>query len=467
MVLDGSDWEASTWAIATFGTADVGDRRRAGRLALMARRVAEQPAGTVTGVFPTSAEREGAFRLLESSSVGVAAVADAVTGATARRCSKDGSPVFVPVDGSSLTLSDQARRRQLGRVGSRGSRGLQVMSALAVDAQGTTVGLVDQQWWRRDQPPPTRRGNDKKCFGKKFLQRETRFWLQALTRTEELFDRDATAVTRWYQLDRGADCWPVFSLAIEHSMLITVRSSHDRRVIKPDGRVTHLRSALRGQPVLGHYELDIPGRRNRPARHAQIAVRTCSVLISARVASKRRQTFRLNAVLAEEVSNRAERLRWVLLTTHAVSTFEQARSVIRGYTMRWRVEDFHRAWKRGLCNVEDTQLHTQQAIIKWATLLAAVAARALRLAHLVRHSPDLPASAEFTEYEVDAAFLFVKRKRDRRKRVLLREMIDLIADIGGFAHKYSDRLPGPTVIGRGLDRIQSLAIGLQNMEEMR
>src|SRR5436190_2635200 len=279
MILDGSDWEASTWAIATFGSAEVGDRRRAGRLAVMARRVAEQPGGTVTGVFPTSAEREGAFRLLESSAVGVVAVADAMSGATARRCGRDGSPVFVPVDGSSLTLSDQARRRQLGRVGSRRSRGLQVMSALAVDAHGTTVGLVDQQWWRRDQPPPTRRGNDKKCFGKKFLQRETRFWLQALTRTEELFDRYASEVTRWYQLDRGADCWPVFSLAIEHSLLITVRSSHDRRVIKPDGRVTHLRSVLRQQPVLGHYELDIPERRDGLARLVLLAVRPCSVLL--------------------------------------------------------------------------------------------------------------------------------------------------------------------------------------------
>lgn len=463
------DDEARAWAAETFATVDLGDERRAARLVAMARRMAEQPAGTVTGVFPTSAEREGAFRLLENPGVRAQAVADGVASATARSCAENGGSVYVPVDGSSLTLSDRARKRQLGRVGTSQfkSRGLQVMSALAVDAHGVAVGLLGQQWWARDLPAKKRRGNDYKCFGQKFLERETRFWLQTLTRTEELFDQHASEVKRWYQLDRGADCWPVFQLVLERNLLVTIRASHDRRIIQSNGQVSHLRSVLHRQPVLGRYELDISARPGRPARLAPIAVRVCSVTISARVASKRRETFQLNAVLAEEVGSRPERLCWVLLTSHPVETLQQARSVIHGYTTRWRIEEFHRAWKRGLCNVEDTQLHSQQAIVKWATILAAVAARAVRLAYLVRNSPDMPASAEFTEFEIAAAFLFLKRKRNRRRRVPLRDIIDLIAEIGGFAHKYSGRLPGPTIIGRGLDRIQSLAIGLQNMVEMR
>jgi hypothetical protein len=199
-------------------------------------------------------------------------------------------------------------------------------------------------------------------------------------------------------------------------------------------------------------------------------VRACSVTVNARFdSSSKRRHIRLNAVLAEEVGfRRGEHVRWLLLTTHQVASFKHALSIVRGYTMRWRIEEFHRAWKRGLCNVEASQLHRRNAIIKWATVLASVAARAVRLAYLNRSSPEQPASSEFTEYEIDAAFILTKRKRDRRRRPpTLRQVIDMIADLGGFAHKYSGGFVGPTVLGRGLDRVQALATGLENMDKMR
>ena len=175
-------------------------------------------------------------------------------------------------------------------------------------------------------------------------------------------------------------------------------------------------------------------------------------------------------MLAEEVGYKGkDPIRWVLLTTAPIKTFAEARAVVFGYAMRWRIEDFHRAWKRGLCNVEDSQLQSRSAIVKWATILAAVATRALRVANLIRTTPDIPATDEFTEFEIDAAFLYAKKKRDRRRKLVLSEVVDIIADIGGFAHKYSKthNLPGPTVLARGLERIRIVAIALQNMADLR
>ena len=459
---------ARTWASETFGGARLQDRRRTDRLVAMAARAAESPHGTVTGVFPSSAEREGAFRLLESPEISSEAVTAAAMGAGARRCRSE-RIVYVPVDSTSLTLTDHSGRRELGRVGSRiFARGLQVMNALAVDTNGATVGLVDQRWWARDQPPKIKRAVDQKCRTTTFSKREMRFWLETVTAVEQRLNDESPNTIAWYQLDRGADCWPVLQLATERNLLMTVRAVHNRRIVRDDGRVAHLSSTLRRQPILGEYPLDIPERGERPARRARIALRACSVTIHAKVDSRKRIALRLNAVLAEEVgSHRRERVRWLLLTTHPIASFKHALSIVRGYTMRWRIEELHRAWKRGLCNVEDTQLHGRSAIIKWATVLATVAARAVRLAYLFRNSPDQPASNEFTEYEIDAAFILTKRKRDRRRHVTLRQVIDMIADLGGFAHKYSGGFPGPTVIGRGLDRVQVLATGLENMDKMR
>jgi hypothetical protein len=422
----------------------------------------------VTAVFPTSAEREGAFRFLENPAIDEQAVADAAFNATARACETE-RLIYVPMDGSSLTLSDRAGRRELGRVGNsiRQNRGLQVMTALGVNSAGVTIGVLDQQFWARVKTPEKRRERDRKCWGNRYLERETRFWLQGLERTDARLAKYAPDAVRWYQLDRGADCWPVFKTALDHGLRITVRAAYNRRIVLPDGRPSYLQDALKRAPVLGRFELDISAGPTRVARRAQIVVRACSVVIHARVNKHRREGFRMQAVLAEEQSQREDRLRWVLLTTAPVENVDQARAVIDGYALRWRIEEFHRSWKSGVCNVEDSQLQSRSTILKWVTLLAAVAARANRLAQLNRASPNLPASNEFTESEIDAAFLYLERERDHSKQLVLRDVVNLIADIGGFANKYSGKLPGPIVLGRGLRCIEILARGLENMAKMR
>lgn len=48
----------------------------------------------------------------------------------------------------------------------------------------------------------------------------------------------------------------------------------------------------------------------------------------------------------------------------------------------------------------------------------------------------------------------------------LGEMIDNIGEQGGFAGRYSGHPPGPTVLARGLIRVQLLAEALRNMRKM-
>ena len=136
------------WARDTFGGAALGDPRRTERLVAMGVAAARNPAGRVTQVFQTSAEREGAFRLLENDAVRSARVSEAVFDASAQLCTEE-TIVFVAVDATSLSLTDRKKTRELGRVGPRfPTRGLHVMSALAVDERGASVGLMEQCWRR-------------------------------------------------------------------------------------------------------------------------------------------------------------------------------------------------------------------------------------------------------------------------------------------------------------------------------
>jgi hypothetical protein len=178
-------------------------------------------------------------------------------------------------------------------------------------------------------------------------------------------------------------------------------------------------------------------------------------------------TVEFNAVLVREVGRAQDRLEWLLLTTHPVRTRAQALAVVQGYKHRWRIEELHRTWKRGLCRVEDTQLRSREAVFKWATLLAAVASRAMRLTYLAREQPDLPADQEFSSFELRALIALRMPKGvplDHMPR--LSEAVRWLADLGGYTGPWNGP-PGPTVVGRGLRNVLAAARAFENAGKIR
>jgi hypothetical protein len=444
----------------------LGDPRRTERLVRLAASAAMFPAGTVTAVVKESAEREGAFRLLENPAVESAAVAKASHLATVHRC-KDEGFVYVPIDGSSLLLEDRARKRDVGQVGnwSQGGRGLQVVSALAVSPDGTPIGVCGQRWWARTAQVVRNRQRKRRPF---FGQTEMQYTVDLLGEVYEHFTQQAPDVKPWFQLDRGYDAWAILQLAHQRKMAVTIRVKADRcvREHKKDAP-TYLYPRMKKAPVLGHHHVNIPARTGRRARVAKLQIRACKLTIELRVSRKRREHVPMYVVSARELGRKKTPLHWTLMTTQPVESFQQALSIIDGYTTRWRIEEFHRAWKRGVCHVEDTQLRARESILKWATILGAVAARATRLTYLARESPDVPASEELTHWEIDAAIVLLRPKGiNRGANPTLAQAVGWIAELGGFAGKYSGRPPGPTVIARGLLLVESFARGLKNLGEM-
>jgi hypothetical protein len=451
------------WSEGVFGAAVCGDRRRLDRLVRVAAEVAACPRGTVTGVIRGSAAREGAFRLLANRLVLASAIADAVFNATLRSCASE-PWVFVALDGSSLSLTDRVGGREVGGVGAWSShgRGLQVATALAVSPDGSPLGLCGQRWWAREKPSSRLRR------GRHAMQTETRHGVELLEEVHARFRDQAPTTMPWFQLDRGYDVWPVLLSAAKRDICITVRASHNRcvrahRYAKPK----YLFMLAQRAPLLGSYSLEIPATAKRAARTAVMDVRSRQVTLELRVSGKRREYVAMTVVFVKERA-RHEPLTWILLTNVPVFSLTDALRVVEGYTTRWRIEEFHRAWKRGGCNVEDTQLRGRDSIIKWATILGAVAARATRLTYLAREKPDVPATDELSRDEIDATIALLRPKGIKLgASPTLRVAVGWIADVGGFAGQYSGRPPGPTVIARGLERVEILARGMENLRHMR
>jgi hypothetical protein len=347
------------------------------------------------------------------------------------------------------------------------------MTALALDG-GTPLGVVGQRMWVRERPSKRRENAPSGDVD----HRETRFWLELLRDTHEAFRERAPDTEAFFQLDRGADCWPVLALVDELGLLATVRAAHDRRV---DTQAHALWAEMAGAPKRDVFRLAVPerpsirrrrrvrGRRvqwsfRRKARVAELVVRAASVPIL--LSNGRRVTF--NAVFVHERHRREDdRIEWLLLSTHPIKTRADVRDIVAGYTLRWRIEEFHRTWKRGLCRVEDTQLRSRQAVFKWATILASVAARAIHLTYQARKTPDVPATDELSRNEIDAIIALRQPKGAKLGDTpTLSQAVTWIADLGGYAGPWNGP-PGPKVIGRGLDHVLAVAKALTNMNKMR
>ncbi|CAM4429390.1 MAG: Transposase for transposon Tn5 [Legionella sp.] len=57
----------------------------------------------------------------------------------------------------------------------------------------------------------------------------------------------------------------------------------------------------------------------------------------------------LTALLVQEVNTELEEsLQWILLTSEPITCFGEARALTRYYELRWKIENFHKAWKSGV-----------------------------------------------------------------------------------------------------------------------
>jgi hypothetical protein len=462
------------WAVREFGRARLGDERRRERLIRLGAALARTPAGRVTELFAKGAEREAAYRLLENDAVDGGEIARAAWHATANRCF-DQRHVFVPVDGTSLNLTDRVDRRGLGSLQrNRRARGLQVMTAIAVRRDGTPLGVCGQAYWARRAWGGLARGDyDRRDIAEK----ETQRWLDVMEQARSAFRAEAAKTRPWFQLDRGGDAWPILTKAISDGDLLTVRATHNRRVAaRIAGRRQYLWDQVRRCEPMGSYALAIPVGENRTARTACMQIQCSPVQIEVRDRrTTNYKTLALWAVRVIEVGTKPPGeapTEWLLLTTFAVETLHDAMLVVDGYAARWRIEDFHKTWKTGACEIENTQLQARDHIERFAVISASVAMRIQRLTHLARTTPDEPATIEFTRPEIDAAILLREPKGVQRGDTpTVGEVVRWVADIGGFMgpspkNKTATRRPGAIVIRRGLEKIEPVASLLARGVEM-
>lgn len=457
---------AREWAYEEFGHADLGDARRTARLVRMAASLAEQPGGKVLSVFRSNAEQQAAYDLLSNARVRSESMLAAVEMATVGRCENE-SWVHVVVDGTSLTLPDWKREKNFGAVGStlNGARGLKVIHAYAVAANGTPIGILNQQWW-------TRQAGKKRsdCQERSLAEKETVHWVRAILHATRAL-LQAAGPRAWFQVDREGDRFWTLAALDRTNQWFTVRSTYAHRFVTSNGsRRGRLRDAARKGKFRAMATLAVPARLRRKERTAQLRIRTTAVTLDMVEAhGGDRLALPVNVVDVREVGTtpRGEKpIHWRLLTNHPIKTMKDVLAVIDGYTKRWRIEELHRVWKSGALCVEETQLRSAARVIKWAILAVVTAARIERLRMLARTNPNDSAVGVLSEYEIRALILMKRRHAKSTEHVsdlapTIGQAVRWLADLGGYAGHASSGRPGAVTLRRGLDYIAPVALALE------
>jgi hypothetical protein len=235
----------------------------------------------------------------------------------------------------------------------------------------------------------------------------------------------------------------------------------------------YLREALMTAPVLYTLELlirerlaktglEIKGRRKpRQSRQAKLEVRAASVRLRPPPRTGE-QTARLpavtvNAVIVCEIDTPAgeEPVEWILLTTLPIDTPEQVKAVVEYYCVRWQIEILFKTLKSG-CRIEERRFEHVERTERALGLYLIAAWRTMFVTWMRRQCPDMNCQAIFEPSEWKAVWMAVHRKKPPKKAPPLREIVHLIASLGGYVERPKNE-PGAQTIWIGLQRMYDLA----------
>jgi hypothetical protein len=149
------------------------------------------------------------------------------------------------------------------------------------------------------------------------------------------------------------------------------------------------------------------------------------------------------------------RVEWVLLTSEPIETKQDVENIVRGYRVRWVIEEYFKAVKTG-CAFESRQLESAQTLeaLLGYTLLVAYALLLMR--SLSRQERDEPATVLLSPTQLKILQLKVK-KLPREPTV--RQALLAVAGMGGHLKNNGD--PGWRTLSKGWSKLLALEEGYE------
>ncbi len=368
---------ALDWAEDIFGGCDLGDVRRTRRVVDMGRRLAAQSGASMAKCCDGDAAAQlGSYRLIENEKVSAQAIREGGFESVARRASEHQR--LLAIEDTTALSYRHSLAEQLGPIGTEAdgkTRGFLVHSVLLVECQSErTVGLIEQHHWSRDASQHGRRHKRKE---RAYADKESFKWQRA---SEQVAARLGSDMDRVISVcDRESDVYEYLSYKLEHGQRFVVRASVDRCVEDSSDKL--LEVAAKQAPIIGERTVHVAQRAGRKARDARVLLRAIPMRLRApKRLCAAAPALGLNVVLVQEIDPPEDvtPLCWYLLTGEPVDDLSGVQRVVRDYELRWRIEEYHKAWKSGV-RIEHQRLQSASNLERMIAITAFVAVRLLQL----------------------------------------------------------------------------------------
>jgi hypothetical protein len=318
--------------------------------------------------------------------------------------------VLVIQDTTELDFSDRLHCNGLGQIGKNQtgavSEGLKMHSCLAVAEGGLPLGVLHTEIYASHFGAPEKH-SESSIEGKQSYR-----WLRGVA--------DLRQISAWVPQteliavgDRESDIFELFDYRRRQArnVHLLVRAQHNRCLEEESAKLFEHLGAM---PVMGQARIQVPRQREKkgkpskpgrialPARIARVNLRWSKVTLAAPATRRTRRLAPVELyallVLEPHPPRGAKPLRWVLLTTMPIRSRKQALRSLRWYTLRWRIEEWHRVLKSG-CRIESHQHHTAQKLARAIAIDAVIGWRLMLLTLLGRETPQAPAGLLFSKWE--------------------------------------------------------------------
>jgi hypothetical protein len=439
------------WARHTFGSVGLGDPRRQRRVVQIATALASTPAASLPVQAASQAALKATYHLLHAAAVTHAALLTPHWQQT-RAVAARHPLVLLSGDLTTLDYSHHPKTTGLGPIGDGRGRGFLVHSVLAqLPAPRQVLGLAHQIPY---VPQPKIKGETLRQLQAR--RRQSDVWIEAVT----AIGRPPEGVT-WVHLgDRGSDIFRFLAACRQQGCDFLVRAAKNRRVEDADGQIAPLKEAARSWASLGTRVLHLPGGHGKPARQAHVAIawRPLSLLVPRQEpADAPLAAWVIRVWEPNPPAGIKEPIEWLLLTSVAVETVEDAWERVAWYTCRWTNEDYHQCLKTG-CRLEQRHLGDQAALERLLAFCAAVAVQLLQVRDAARLAPEQPATAtvEPEAVEVVAALAGVPPAQ-----LTVQAFWHTVARRGGWLGRTRDGPPGWKTLWTGWQAIHLILEGVR------
>lgn len=329
-------------------------------------------------------------------------------------------------------------------------------SSLAVTLDGLPLGLSAVKFWTR-----------KKFRGVAALRREVNLtripietkesirWLENLKQSTELFEKPSQCI---HIGDREADIYELFCAAQEVGTHFLVRTCVNRLAGDGDHTVATIMDEVL---VKGLHRIEVQDSKGNPDQ-AVLEIRYRKIRILPPIGKQSRYpALTLTVIHADErgAPKNRKKIEWKLLTDLPVQSRGDAIEKLEWYSLRWKIEVFHKILKSG-CRAEDSQLRTAQRLTNLISVFCVVSWRIFWMTMLNRSAPNASPEFVLTKAEIQLLDRLVKDKNPvSTQRKTLSHYLIKIARLGGYLARANDPPPGNLIMWRGLSRFIDIATG--------